>query len=42
MSLNMEGHLNGISLKMECHSKGNFIKNGMSLKIKYHSDWNGT
>ena len=30
------------SLKMECHSKWNVTKNGMSLKKECHSKWNVT
>ena len=33
---------NGMSLKMECHSKWNVTQNGMSLKMECHSKWNVT
>ena len=33
---------NGMSLKMECHSKWNVTGNGKSLKMKCHSKWNVT
>ena len=33
---------NGMSLKMDCHSKWNVSQNGMSLKIECHSKWNVT
>ena len=31
---------NGMSLKMECHSKCNVTQNGMSLKMNCHLKWN--
>ena len=31
---------NGMSLKMEWHSKWNVTQNGVSLKIECHSKWN--
>jgi hypothetical protein len=33
---------NGMSLKMECHSKWNVTRNGMSLIMEGHSKWNIT
>ena len=33
---------NGMSLKMECHSKWNVTQNGMSFKMECHSKWNVT
>ena len=38
----MERHLNGISLKMECHSKWNVNQNGISLKMECHLKWDVT
>ena len=40
MSLKMECHSKVLSLKMEFHSKWNVTKNGMSLKMECHSKWN--
>ena len=31
---------NGLSLKIECHSKWNVTQNGISLKMECHSKWN--
>ena len=33
---------NGMSLKMECHSKWNVTQNGKSLKMECYSKWNVT
>ena len=37
MSLKMEVTQNGVTLKMECHSKTNVAQNGISLKMRFHS-----
>ena len=40
MSLKWNVTQNGLSLKMECHSKWIVIQTGKSLKMKCHSKWN--
>ena len=36
MSLNIDVTQNGMSLKMECHSKWNATQNGMPIKMECH------
>ena len=42
MSVKIECHFNGMSLKMKCPSTWNITQNVMSLKMESHSKWNVT